>query len=251
MPLSYETSSLSYDDVDLIYGKFIPAHVVPSPFSGERRSNRSKSPVRIFCNIYGVFADMTGRFAEKYDNHVVPCRLDCIIDETYVRNNISRDAVIAIVEEPEFWLNMEAYPWYKLLIEQFFNMCGGEYFLLLSFYDCEQLTDRVQWVWRHFGIANSRDRTIVMSSDSYSLLVKSRNDILIDSDLLHCEKWSQAGGSAFFWPEIDSKCKDPSGLLYKRLKLLSDCINDLKGLSRVPWALKDPIEAIVSGSMAV
>lgn len=234
MILSYETSSLSYDDIDLIHGKFIPATRISNPCEQcpDRICTHLQShPIRIFCNVYGVFGDLTGRFAERYDDYIVPCRTECIVDSEIMRNTIPREAVIGIFEEEGFWSRVQPYPWKNLLMGEIYNLCAGEYFLLTSFYGSIQLSERVIWIWQNFGNV-SRERSVIASSDSYGLLVKSRNDVLISADLLHLEKWCKAGGSGFFWSELVGTCKDPSPILFKRLKLLRHAINDLKELAK-------------------
>ena len=234
MLLSYETSSLSYDDIDLIHGKFIPAQ---SRNFYSDCSNKdcltyipSYAPVRIFVNIYGVFANLSGRFAEKYDNLELPDRVEGIVDPDFIRLNIPKSGVEAIMEEDMFWKDMLPYPWYILLTQEMYNICGGELYMLLPMYDSLQLEDRLIWVWRHFG-NQARSRTALASYEMACMLIKSRNDILISSDLRNCELWTQRGGSAFWWSEINSNCKEPAVILRKRIKILSNAIYDLKHLS--------------------
>jgi hypothetical protein len=222
MLLSYETSSIAYDDIDLIHGKFLPAQ------TRTICTDICNPPPRVFINIYGVFADLTGRFAQRYDNHVIPSsKADgCILDPEYIRNNIPKVGVDAMMEEPDFWKDMKAYPWYLLAMKEFYTICNEDYYLLLPMYDSLQLEDRLTWVWRHFG-SQSKDRTMLLTCKSAGLLIKSRNDIFIGSDLVNCEAWASMGGSAFWWPEIDIACKDPSKLLVKRIKLLKLAVHEL------------------------
>ncbi len=222
MLLSYEKSTIPYDDIDLIHGKFVAAK--PSP---HLVSQPAKSPIRIFCNVYGVFGDITGRFATKYDDLKIPCKVECIYDPEYLMNNVPREGVKAIMEEDFFWKNMEAYPWQMLLMGEIYKICGGDYYLFISFYDSLQLEDRAIWVWRHFGSV-SRNRTFMCSTESSQLLIRSRNDILIDADLKHVENWCDAGGSGFWWPEMSSACVDPAKILSKRITLLTKAVRDLK-----------------------
>lgn len=219
MPLHYETSSIQYDDIDLIHGKFVAA----------KDGITSEKSVRIFCNVYGVFGDLTGRFASKYDNLVIPCRMDCILDPDYIRNHVSKAALATILEEEFFWKNMSAFPWYMLLMGEIYKLCKGDYYLMISYYDSLQLEDRVVWIWRHFGHV-SQERTFIAASSSWSNLVRGRNDILIDSNLVHIEKWGAAGGSGFWWPEMSIDCKDPSKILSKRIGLLNHAVRDLVDL---------------------
>ena len=234
MLLSYETSSFSYDNIDLIHGKFIPAN--RTRFYSNCANNDcttyvpTSSPVRIFTNIYGVFANLTGRFAENYDNLEIPNAVECVVDPEFIRLNIPKSGVEAIMEEDNFWKYIQPYPWRMLLMQEIYNICSGEYYLLLPVYDSLQLEDRLIWVWRHFG-SQSKHRTMLMTSETSCLLIKSRNDIFIGADLHICELWTQQGGSAFWWPEIDYKCIDPAKILSKRIKLLGRAVSDLKELS--------------------
>lgn len=224
MPLSYSPFQTPYDEVDLIHGMFLPAR-------GTNRPDRDK--VRIFINIYGTFADLMGRFAFRYDNLVIPSKGDaCVFDPEYIKNTLPQVGVDAIMEEDGFWEYVDAYPWYLLLMGELYKLCGGDYYLLLPMYDSKQLEHRLTWVWRHFG-DNAKDHTILLTRSAASnLLVHDRNDLYIGSDLVDCEAWCDAGGSSFWWPTIDGKCKNPSTLLSKRIKLLSQVVADLHDLSK-------------------
>jgi hypothetical protein len=187
-------------------------------------------PIRFFINIYGTFADLSGRFAQKYDNLAIPTTKDGLLDADFIRTQIPREGVIAMMEEEGFWRDMLPYKWHMLVMQDFYKLCGGEYYLLLPMYDSLQLEDRLIWVWRHFG-NQAKDRTMLLTCETACLLIKSRNDILIGSDLVNCEAWASQGGSSFWWSEIDYNCKDPAKILAKRIKLLTQVVADLKELS--------------------
>ena len=223
MLLSYETSSISYDAVDLIHGKFVPAAILDDNRDGE---------IRFFINIYGVLSDLTGAFAKRYDDHVIPCVSECILDPEYIINNIPRSGVEAMMEEDFFWLHVQSYPWYMLLMGEMYNICHGNYYFVVPHYRSMQMDDRLTWVWRHFG-NGAKDRTVLLNCDTAcDLLIKSRNDIFIGSDLVDVERWSLAGGSAYWWPEIDGKCKNPARFLSKRIRMISQHVASLRELSQ-------------------
>jgi hypothetical protein len=230
MLLSYETSSIAYDNVDLIHGKFVPAHINVAGMHVE-----GNLPVRFFCNVGGVFSDVTGRFAERYDNYVLPMVKNsddtdsCVIDTKLLMKTVPRIAVDALLEEDDFWRLVQPYPWYMLLMQEFYNHCAGEFFLILHLYNGLQIEDRVLWIARHFG-NESKEKLLILSYYTLPLLVRSRNDVLIDADLVHIEKWCDAGGSAFWWPELNGKCVEPASILVKRVKLLKQAVRDLKSL---------------------
>jgi hypothetical protein len=287
MLLSYETSSIAYDKVDLFYGKFVPARTRKSaqhhanaveinllenrekqpdlskgtmlertdllentgkmpiadgnfPFVAETNSSDSSSseknlPIRIFCNVTGLFSDLSGRFAERYDDYVLPLVKNsddspsCVVDYAEIMRTVSKSAVEAIMEEKDFWRLLQPYPWYMLLFQEIYNMCGGEYYFILHFFNALQLEDRLTWCARHFG-AESRKRTLVLAVDTMPLLVRSRNDILLDADLLHIEKWCDAGGSGYWWPELYGRCLEPASILAKRSRLMRQAIASLRAL---------------------
>lgn len=258
MLLSYETSSLSYDDADLLCGKFVPAFpsvpahfdrttslplIYPSvtPIVGEGNKLLPvvspeyihHFPIRIFINVYGVFGDLSGRFAAKYDGLRIPHhqRVAGILDPVYVLENIPKSGVSAIMEEEFFWKNLEPYPWYLLIMNEIYKLCGGEYFLNISLYDSLQLEDRVIWLWRHFG-EKSKPRVYVCNREALNMLVRSRNDVLIDANLRSVETWCEAGGSGFWWPEMDGKYNKAAYILSKRIRLLSQAVQDLKDLAK-------------------
>jgi hypothetical protein len=229
MLLSYVSSSIKYDDIDLVHGKFVIGK--PGKFCLDVCKNSSlQPPIRIFCNVYGLFGDLSGRFAQKCDDMKILRVSGCVLDSDYICRTIPKPVVRAIIEESGFWRNMEPYRWYMLLMSEFYKLCDGRYFLCIGLYDSLQLEDRVVWVWRHFG-NESRTRLFVLSSTAMPNLVKSRNDILIDADLEHLDRWTEAGGSGFWWPEIAADCANPAIIISKRIKLLSDAVNGLKNLS--------------------
>lgn len=223
MPQSYSAFSSSYDAVDLIHGKFLPS------VSG---SKSDTDEVRIFINVYGTFADLLSRFAFRYDKLEIPSTADaCILDPEYIKNNLPKPVVEAIIEEDGFWEFVDAYPWYMLLMAEIYKLCGGRYYLLLPYYDAKQLDHRLEWVWRHFG-EGARDKTILVTRHAAAeLFIHNRNDLYIGGDLSHCEAWANNGGSAFWWPAIDGKCSMPAKILSKRVKLLSQVVADLRELS--------------------
>lgn len=231
MLLSYETSSFAYDKVDLFYGKFVPAQI---NIAGMHTTGNL--PIRMFCNITGLFSDLSGHFAERYDDYVLPLVKNsdnsdsCVVDFDAIMRNISLSAIEAIMEEKDFWRLLRPYPWYLLLFQEIYNMCGGEYYFMLHFFNALQLEDRLTWCARYFG-AESRKRTLVLSIEVMPLLVRSRNDILVDADLRHIEMWCKAGGSGYWWPELYGKCAEPALVLAMRVRLMKQAVLDLKALS--------------------
>ena len=235
MLLSYATSSIAHDDIDLIHGKFIPAVVTPKtiPSCADPHSCSRQNPqIRLFINIYGVFANLTGRFAERYDNLELPVvkGTDGILDPKYIKTYIAKSGVEAIMEEDDFWKHVQPYQWNMLLMNEFYKLANGEYYFILPMYDCREMEDRIVWVSRHFG-TEGRGRSMVMNSDTSCLLIKSRNDIFIGSDLYECEQWCVSGGSAFWWPEVMPIAKLPAKTLIKRVKLLNQAVLGLRDLS--------------------
>lgn len=232
MLLSYVTSSISYDTVDLIHGKFVPA-MPPSMIPCDPRTcSQYNPPVRFFINIYGVFANLTGRFAERYDDLQLPMMKDTdgVLNPEYIKTEIPKSGVEAIMEEDGFWPYVQPYPWSMLIMGEMYKLARGQYYFLLPMYDCRELEDRLVWVNRHFGMTG-RNRSMLLNCESACLLIKSRNDIFIGSDLYNCECWSRAGGSAFWWPELSPSAKEPAKTLNKRIKLLTQAVNDLYALS--------------------
>lgn len=236
MLLSYETSSVAYDAIDLIHGKFIPASH-PNFSSGSSGIDcitlRPTSPdIRIFVNIYGVFADLSSNFAHRYDRLKLPLIDTCLLDPEYISTQIPKSGTEAIMEEDEFWKHIEPYKWYMIVMEELYNLCAGDYYLILPLYDGLQVEDRLTWVWRHFG-NGARSKTVLLNHRAATnLLIKNRNDLFISGDLKQCEDWSLAGGSSFWWPEIAGSCEEPAKLLTGRVKLLSHVVADLRDLSK-------------------
>jgi hypothetical protein len=228
MLLSYASSSIKYDEIDLIHGKFIIGK--SGKFCYDICKDSSIQPsIRIFLNVYGLFGDLTGQFAKRCDDLKIPRVAGCVLDPDFISKTIPTPTARAIIEEDGFWRNIEVYPWHILLLSEIYKLCRGEYFLCMGLYDGHQMSDRLTWIYRNFGNI-SRSRLFILNSTAMMNLVKSRNDILIDADLEHIDRWTEAGGSSFWWPEIVADCEDPSVILSKRLKLLSSAITEMNKL---------------------
>jgi hypothetical protein len=224
MLLSHNTSSIQYGDIDLMNGMFISSSVAEYPIFNDNVT----TPVRVFINIYGTFADLTGRFALHYDDLRIPTILgDCVIDPNYVRENIPNVGVSSMMEEEYFWSGMSPFPWYVLLMEEIYKISQGKYYFILPMFGCDQMDDRLTWVWRHFG-AQAKDHTMVIRRSTSTILVRGPSDVYIGPSLKCCEDWTIAGGSSFWWPEMSIKCSDPAKLLAKRIKLLSQGVSGLR-----------------------
>ena len=237
MQLYHESSSLSINDkIDVMYGKYFPSTTyntekyidITQPFSSSffNSETSSSSQVRIFCEIYGVFGDLTGRFADRMDKLEIPCPKNCYVPENYLFKNYPLDTLVTIAEEPGFWYGVLRYDWFWIIFETFFKLSSGNLYLLSDWEYGEQLSDRYLWVKKSFG--SSMLNNLIWVNDEYRhMIARDKRDILIDNDLSNIEKWINAGGSAFYWPEIHRNCDDKVKILSKRFELLSKVVESL------------------------
>ena len=220
MHLLHHTSSLAFDpSVDVIYGKYFPSR---------NKENVSNSPVTIYSEIYGVFGNLTKRFAERMDEFLVSPTENGVIPENFLLEHFPLDLLIAIAEEPEFWERVEKYQWFEPLFRKIFLVCRGNMYLMMDWEYREQLTDRIKWCERSFGTTLA-DNLILTADKNRPLLVGGRQDLLIDTDLYNIERWTAAGGSGFWWPTINHACAPDliARIVARRLGMIEDVVNHL------------------------
>jgi hypothetical protein len=220
MHLLHHTSSLAFDSkIDGVYGKFFPSR---------NKENVSNAPVTIYSEIYGVYGNLTKRFAERLDDFVVSPSENGALGENFLLDHFPLDLLIAIAEEPHFWERAEKYQWFEPLFRKMFLLCRGNMYLLMDWEYREQLTDRIRWCERSFGTTLA-DNLILTADKNRALLVGGYQDLLIDTDLYNIERWINAGGSAFYWPEINHTCPPEmiAKIVARRLGMLEDVVKHL------------------------
>lgn len=183
----------------------------------------------IYCEIYGVFGNLTKRFADRLDGFEVVLSQNSVIEENYLMKFFPLEALISMAEEPGFWANVEKYVWFAALLERLFMMSEGELYLLMDWEYREQLTERRVWCEEKFGTTLA-DNLILTADKNRPLLVRGRQDLLIDCDLYNIERWTAAGGSGFFWPEIhwNASHEEVARILARRLGMVEDVMRFLK-----------------------
>lgn len=213
MQLRHESSSLVVSQSDMLYGKHFSPH----------SSSLSIGNVNVYCEIYGIFGNLTKRFATRLDDFQILCEDDCIIPENYLFTKFALDTLVAIAEETDFWSGVPTYPWFWPLFGELFKMSKSNIYLLADWEFGEQLSDRYMWVKKNFGSV-MMERLIFTSDGNRVLLPKSPRDLLIDCDLSNIEKWVSVGGSAFYYPELHWDCENRANILVKRLELIRNAI---------------------------
>ncbi len=215
-------ATLPYDKVDLIHGKFFAS---PKLFDDAQcaacpnRKNKTIYPMRIFCEIYGVFGDSMGRYAEKLDNAIIENSPYGIVKLDWLTSNFAYDVRHSVTEEDHFWTRIDTYKWHWILFEELFKLSKSNYYLLAGLDGECHYGDRIQWILRKFG-RDGYNKFFLLHDENRHLLAHTCKDLLIDCDLYNIEKWVEAGGSGFWWPQIDGKATNTVDILAKRLQLL-------------------------------
>jgi hypothetical protein len=229
MQLYHESSLLTFNPyIDGVYGKFF----APKVYTSEKQY-----PVRIYSEIYGIYANLTKRFADRMDDFKVDVKENCYLHSNFLLDHFPRQALFAIAEEPGFWYGVEKYPWFPLVLERFYKLSKGELYLLADWEGGEQCSDRYVWMRKTFG-TTLMDHTFLMDDGLRPLLVQhGKYDILIDGDLKNIERWTDAGGSGFWWPEMHWGCDSGHRvkIIAKRFELLGEVVeylNDPKSLTK-------------------
>ena len=200
MQLYHNSSSLYIDDkIDVIYGKYFPAKIYNNELDpiACNYKNCPTSKVTIYCEVYGLFGNLTKRFAERMDEYAVKCEGNCYIKENLLLEKFPMDTLISIAEEPGFWYGVPKYQWFWPMLEEFYKCSNGNRFLLSDWEYAEQLSDRYMWIKKSFGTSLA-DNLIWTCDKNRPLLATSRRHLLIDCDLSNIEAWINAGGSGFW-----------------------------------------------------
>jgi hypothetical protein len=224
MQLYHNSSSLAFDpNIDLTYGKYYPAKICAS----SSFDLADDVPVRIFCEVYGVFGNLSKRFADRLDNFRVECPPNGALKENFLLDTFPLEALFSIAEEPGFWLDVPVYDWKWPLFEELYKMCKGNLYLLEDWEGGEQLTDRYVWAKKTFG--NTVVENMFWTEDkNRALLVSSKRDILIDSDLSNGEAWIKNGGSFVWFPELHWESPDKVRILSRRLSIIRSVVKSLE-----------------------
>ena len=228
MQLIHDTSSLQINDtIDPVYGKYFPAEKQPCcPHFQYCIAEGQRDHVRIFTEVYGVFGNLTKRFAERLDNLKIPCEKNCVVKENFLSSHFSVDVLAAIAEEPGFWFSVEKYPWFWVVFEELYKMSSGDVYLLADWEFGHQLSDRYTWIRKSFG-ETMAERVFFTCDQNRPMLLLDRQDVLIDCDLSNIERWVKAGGSGYYWPEIHWQCADVATILGTRISMLENMVKSL------------------------
>lgn len=146
-------------------------------------------------------------------------------DDTWLYNecqkiNIGKKDFWRIIRGEDFWKNLEVYPWTNQLIKTIEKHADNWVFLSKPSRDAGCWSGKYKWAQKHFG----EDKLWLASNNKE--LAAGPNKILIDDKLENCEKWSNAGGWSYFWPEITDDF-DPAEV-EKRLTEIENLIKHVK-----------------------
>lgn len=222
----------SQNGFDMLKKSISPTITEETRFNSSSGSvENAESKVRIFSEVHGVFANVSKKYAQHLDNHIVKCSKNCercgyCVEPSYFSKRFAVEVLSSVSDEPGFWHGVSPYAWHWNVYSSFYKMSKGNLYLLEDFEFGNQLSSRWLWVQRHFG-SNAKNKLIFISNANRKLLPTSKKDILVDCNLKNVEMWLNAGGSAFYWPELFWDCPNSGQIIAKRLILLRNAVEAL------------------------
>jgi len=133
---------------------------------------------------------------------------------------LNKEQFWSIIRGVEFWENLEIYNWTKKLIQIIEQNTDNWAFLSKCSKDPECWSGKYKWFVKNFG-----EKKLWLVSGNKELAA-SETKILIDDKKENCEKWSNAGGWSYLWPEITDNF-DPTEV-EKRLTEIENLIKYVK-----------------------
>lgn len=125
-----------------------------------------------------------------------------------------------ITRSPEWWLNLQPYPWASDLILVFNDLFDVVYCTSPSL-DSSCPSQKVEWLRRQGFMSNSRNDYVIAPKKE---LLARPDAILIDDSHENCDKFRLAGGKAIVFPqpwnsvEVDGKNDDKVEYIIQRVK---------------------------------
>lgn len=149
-----------------------------------------------FIDLDGVCADLIGSVLRMFDRrdllrswprgeYAIYKALGC--DEAWMWEKIARD--------PDFWLNLELYPWADGLIAYAHDL-GFQPVILSAPKDPVSAMQKLKWVEHHLG---QWRLPVILTWDKHLLARPGR--VLIDDFDDHVNQFREGGGEAILWPQ--------------------------------------------------
>lgn len=104
-------------------------------------------------------------------------------------------------EQEDIWENTEIFPWAQKLVNLVYSYDPNFMFVTKPIYSPNCYSGKFKWTQKHFP--QFLDKLIILNG-SKSILVKNKDDLLIDDNPENIREWENAGGSIFYWPEVTS-----------------------------------------------
>lgn len=101
-----------------------------------------------------------------------------------------------IAQEPDFWLNLQPYPWANPLIERVTTL-GYQPVILSAPKDPESASQKLRWVETHLGHWRL---PAILTWDKHLLARPGR--VLIDDCDDHIHQFRDGGGEGILWPQL-------------------------------------------------
>ena len=107
-------------------------------------------------------------------------------------------------QTPDFWQNLEPYPWTAALI-QFLDIEFPDWRILSGgTHNGASWGGKVDWVRKHLQLPGLEKLNLVYGARKSHLC--RPGDILIDDHVLNCNEWLAAGGRVFQWIAYSEDC---------------------------------------------
>lgn len=181
----------------------------PSPDGVPPPEIVARSNVRIFLDIEGVVMNFTLPAASALDDLEIPVSSSGTIEPNPVYHFTSDEILYDICHGFEFYAEAcPVYPWTDVLFEEVFKMSMGNVYFLgkQNKWDRGAWGGKAQWIWEKFGDYGYTH--LLMVSEKHMLPFQEilrPHHILIDNDMENIRAWCQAGGTGYWWPELDPR----------------------------------------------
>ena len=155
----------------------------------------------IFLDLDGVIVDILGGTLKTFNVSPTP---EIYANGGFITNCVDMDKGIFWKQiasfGPDWWENLQPYPWYKDLIKALKSI--GELYILTSppntaaHSQSHAGTGKMRWIAKHLG---NDFRNFILCYDKY--LLAAPNRLLIDDRADHCNLFEEHGGQSILFAQ--------------------------------------------------
>lgn len=180
--------------------------------------------VRIFLDLDGVLANFT-KAACKHFQVNYPIQERRLFTNWLTKvGGIAKTEVDNLMNNYEYWYNMEQYSYTKDLVELCKELADEVYILSKPMNHEFCYAAKINWCIDTLGL--NRKQLIITEAPKH-LLAHDYTDILIDDKVEMIEKWIIAGGEGYWWQELVEN-EHTDTLAKYRFKKLTEIVNKAK-----------------------